>query len=107
MPARWLSSRQGGRKSRPGENVHVKDRPVRLLAVLWSGGLLLILTFLVLYPTAMLLVGALTNLNPVVDGYKLSQVSISSFVDVLANENVHFALGNTVVACAGGTAVAV
>ncbi len=85
----------------------MNDRPVRLFAVLWSSGLLLILTFLVLYPTAMLLVGALTNLNPVVDGYKLSQVSVSSFLAVLANENVHFALGNTVIACAGGTAVAV
>ncbi len=85
----------------------MNDRPVRLFAVLWSGGLLLILTFLVLYPTAMLLVGALTNLNPVVDGYRLSQVSVSSFMAVLANENVQFALGNTVVACAGGTLVAV
>ncbi|MCC7282803.1 MAG: iron ABC transporter permease [Acetobacteraceae bacterium] len=60
-----------------------------------------------LYPTAMLLVGALTSLNPVVDGYHLEAISISSFIEVLANENVHFALGNTLIACAGGTAVAV
>jgi len=55
----------------------------------------------------MLLVGALTSLNPVVDGYHLEAISISSFIEVLANENVHFALGNTLIACAGGTAVAV
>lgn len=82
-------------------------RPARLLAGLWSAALLVILTFLVLYPTAMLLVGALTNVNPVVDGYHLEAISIASFIDVLANENVHYALGNTLIACAGGTAVAV
>jgi iron(III) transport system permease protein len=74
-------------------------RPVRLVAGLWSALLLAIL--------ALLLVGALTNLNPVVDGYNFEAVSITSFLDVLANENVHFALGNTLIACAGGTAVAV
>ncbi len=79
----------------------------RVIAALWSAALLAILAFLVLYPTAMLLVGALTNLNPVVDGYHLDALSVSSFVEVLANENVHFALGNTLVACAGGTVVAV
>ncbi len=85
----------------------VAFQPAKLAANAWSGALLLILTFLVLYPTSMLLVGALTNLNPVVDGYHLEAISISSFIEVLANENVHFALGNTLVACAGGTAVAV
>ncbi len=79
----------------------------RLISGLWSALLLAILTFLVIYPTAMLLVGALTNLNPVVDGYHFEAVSISGFIDVLANENVHYALGNTLVACAGGTLVAV
>ena len=82
-------------------------RPVRLVTGLWSALLLAILAFLVIYPTGMLLVGALTNLNPVVDGYNFEAVSITSFLDVLANENVHFALGNTLIACAGGTAVAV
>ena len=60
-------------------------QPTKLMAQLWSGALLLILTFLVLYPTAMLLVGALTNLNPVVDCYHLEAISIPSFIDVLAN----------------------
>ena len=36
---------------------------------LWSGALLVLLGFLVLYPVAMLLLGALTNTNPVVDGF--------------------------------------
>ena len=82
-------------------------RPAKLIAGLWSAALFVILTFLVLYPTAMLLVGALTNMNPVVDGYHPEAISISSFIEVLSNEHVHFALGNTLVACAGGTAVAV
>ena len=68
---------------------------------------MLIPAFLVLYPTATRLVGALTNLNPVVDGYHLEAISFSRFIAVLANENVQFARGNTLVACAGGTAVAV
>ena len=37
---------------------------------LWSGALLAVLAFLVLYPVAMLLLGALTNTNPVVDGFR-------------------------------------
>lgn len=93
--------------SRVQTNEGAKARPVRLITGLWSALLLLILAFLVIYPTGMLLVGALTNLNPVVDGYHLEAVSISSFLEVLANENVHFALGNTLIACAGGTALAV
>ena len=36
---------------------------------LWSGALLVVLAFLVIYPVAMLLLGALTNTNPVVDGF--------------------------------------
>jgi hypothetical protein len=39
---------------------------------LWSGALLALLGFLVLYPVAMLLLGALTNTNPVVDGFGVS-----------------------------------
>jgi len=85
----------------------INFRPARLITLLWSGLLLAALTFLVIYPTFMLVVGALTNLNPVVDGYRLSDISISSFTAVLANENVLYALGNTLIACAGGTAVAV
>src|SRR5262245_18485700 len=74
---------------------------------LWSGGLLLALTFLVLYPVAMLLLGALTNTNPVVDGFGVFDLSLKNFGTVVANPNVHLALANSLIACGGGTALAV
>jgi iron(III) transport system permease protein len=74
---------------------------------LWSGTLLLILAFLVIYPIAVLLLGALTNANPVVEGFRGFDLSITNFTDVLANPNVHLALANSLLVCAGGTAVAV
>jgi iron(III) transport system permease protein len=77
------------------------------LGWLWSGALLLILTFLVVYPVAMLLLGALTNTNPVVDGFGVFNISLANFVTVLANPNVHLALANSLIACGGGTALAV
>ena len=79
----------------------------RLLSWLWSGSLIAALTFLVLYPTAMLLIGALTTTNPVVDGYHLSDLSLTSFASVIANENVYRALANSLLACGGGTVLAV
>jgi iron(III) transport system permease protein len=86
------------------------ERAARLRAAarwLWSAALLASLTFLVLYPVAMLLLGALTNTNPVVDGFGVFDLSIANFVTVLANPNVHLALANSLVACGGGTALAV
>jgi len=80
------------------------QRAVRLA---WSGFLLVILAFLVLYPVAMLLLGALTNTNPVVDGFGVFDLDLENFFTVLGNENVHAALANSLIACAGGTAVAV
>ena len=74
---------------------------------LWSGGLLLILAFLVIYPVSMLLLGALTNTNPVVDGFGVFNLSFANFITVLANPNVHLALANSLIACGGGTALAV
>jgi iron(III) transport system permease protein len=73
---------------------------------LWAGAILVVLAFLVLYPIAMLLVGALTNVNPVIDGLHLSTISPANFLTVLGNENVHLAVVNSLVACAGGTALA-
>ncbi len=55
----------------------------------------------------MLLLGALTNTNPVVDGINVLDLSLSNFVTVLGNPNVRAALYNSLVACAGGTALAV
>src|SRR6478735_5606449 len=86
------------------------ERAARLRVVagwLWSGALLAVLTFLVLYPVAMLLLGALTNTNPVVDGFGVFDLSLDNFVSVLGNANVHHALANSLIACAGGTALAV
>ena len=86
------------------------ERAARLRVVagwLWSGALLAVLTFLVLYPVAMLLLGALTNTNPVVDGFGVFDLSLDNFVSVLGNPNVHIALVNSLIACTGGTALAV
>ena len=79
----------------------------RLVPYAWSVGILLILAFLVVYPLATLLLGALTNADPVVDGIRLTDLSVANFVQVLGNENVHAALFNSLIACAGGTALAV
>src|SRR5262249_11087479 len=79
----------------------------RAVRWLWSGALMAALAFLVLYPVAMLLLGALTNTNPVVDGIVLHDLSLANFAAVLANPNVHVALGNSLIACGGGTALAV
>ncbi len=81
--------------------------PLRAAGWLWSGAILAILTLLVLYPVAMLLFGALTGADPVVDGYKLSGLSLDNFATVLGNQNVHAALANSLIACTGGTAIAV
>lgn len=76
-------------------------------AAAWTALLLAILAFLVIYPVLMLLVGALTGGDPVVDGYRLSTVSLDHFVSVATNPNVLFALGNSLLTCTGGTLVAV
>ena len=78
-----------------------------LVGWLWSGALFVALTFLVAYPVAMLLLGALTNTNPVVDGFGIFNLSLANFITVLGNPNVHAALLNSLIACAGGTALAV
>ena len=74
---------------------------------LWSAFLLLILAFLVVYPVCMLLVGALTGGDPVVDGYRLETFSPDRFISVLMNPNVHLALLNSLITCTGGTLIAV
>jgi iron(III) transport system permease protein len=74
---------------------------------LWALLLLAILTFLVVYPVLMLLLGALTDTNPVIDGFGVFRLSIANFTAVLSNPNVGEALLNTLIACGGGTAVAV
>src|SRR5688572_28994346 len=74
---------------------------------LWWARRLVILGFLIIYPLLTLLLGALTDTNPVVEGFSLRHLSIANFLVVLANPNVAEALFNTLIACAGGTLVAV
>ncbi len=77
------------------------------LAGVWVALLLAILGFLVIYPVLTLLLGALTDTNPVVDGISLKHLSIANFLTVITNPNVGEALANTLIACAGGTMIAV
>jgi iron(III) transport system permease protein len=74
---------------------------------LWVAALLAILGFLVIYPVLTLLLGALTDTNPVVDGFSLRHLSIANFLAVLVNPNVAEALLNTLLVCGGGTLIAV
>ena len=79
----------------------------RVWAGAWVALLLAILAFLVIYPLLLLLVGALTDVNPVVEGIQLSHLSVGNFLIVLGNPNVAEALLNTLLACGGGTLIAV
>jgi iron(III) transport system permease protein len=79
----------------------------RWLAPLWVTFLLAVLAFLVVYPLLMLLFGALSDSNPVIDGFGSFRPSIAHFLKVLANENVRDAFYNALLACGGGTALAV
>ncbi|MGE0719969.1 MAG: ABC transporter permease, partial [Alphaproteobacteria bacterium] len=73
---------------------------------LWTGSLLIVLAFLIAYPIAMLLLGALTKTNPIVDGFGKFDLSVDNFVSVMANPSVQTAMVNTLVICALGTLVA-
>lgn len=81
--------------------------PRQLAAPLWVGALLIVLAFLVIYPLLMLVFGALSDSNPVVDGFGAFRPSLKHFLDVLGNENVHLAFFNALAACGGGTILAV
>jgi iron(III) transport system permease protein len=85
----------------------VEDIRRRVMAGSWVGLLLAILGFLVIYPLLTLLLGALTDTNPVVEGFSLAHLSPANFLTVLANPNVAEALANTLIACGGGTLIAV
>jgi iron(III) transport system permease protein len=89
-----------------GLGIETKRR-TGMAARLWVVFLLAILAFLVIYPVLTLLLGALTDTNPVVDGLSLRHLSIANFLSVLANPNVGDALLNTLLACGGGTTIAV
>jgi iron(III) transport system permease protein len=98
-----------GQASRRNEVMRSASKGMRrrVWANLWVVLLLAILGFLVIYPILMLLLGALTDTNPVIEGISLRHLSIANFLVVLANPNVGEALLNTLIACGGGTAIAV
>ena len=77
------------------------------IAHLWTAALLVVLGFLILYPVAMLLLGAFSRNDPGADGTRLADLSLANFAAVLGNENVRAALLNSLVACSGGTVLAV
>jgi len=79
----------------------------RFAVPLWVGALLLILTFLVIYPLLMLFFGAISDSNPVIDGFGKFNPSLEHFLAVLGNENVRLAFFNALAACGGGTILAV
>jgi iron(III) transport system permease protein len=73
----------------------------------WVALLLAILAFLVVYPVLMLGLGALTDTNPVIDGFGTFRLSLDNFTKVLGNPNVGEAFLNSLIACGGGTLLAV
>lgn len=79
----------------------------KAISFAWMAFLGAILVFLVVYPLLMLLAGALTTTNPVIDGFGNFKPSLTNFLDVLGNPNVIAALIDTLIACAGGTLLAV
>ena len=78
-----------------------------VLAGVWVALLLAILAFLVLYPVLMLLLGALTDTNPVVDGFSLRRSLGRQFPHRAGQSECREALFNSLIACGGGTAIAV
>ena len=89
------------------ESGRVTAAPRRWGAPLWVAALLVVLAFLVIYPLLMLLFGALSDSNPVIDGFGKFRPSLDHFYKVLLNENVHLAFFNALIACGGGTVLAV
>lgn len=81
--------------------------PRRWAAPIWVGALLIILAFLVIYPLLMLFFGAISDSNPVIDGFGKFNPSLTHFLAVLGNENVRLAFFNALAACGGGTLLAV
>lgn len=74
---------------------------------IWPGCLLAILGVLVIYPLAMLMTGASTNINPTVGGWGLDAFTVENYLEVVTNPNVHRAMVNSLIASLGGALLAV
>jgi iron(III) transport system permease protein len=96
----------GGVGAQDAARAGADARRRRLVSRGWIAFLLAVLAFLVIYPVGMLGVGALTNSNPVIEGLSGLKLSIANFTAVLTNPNVLDALVNSLIACGGGTALA-
>jgi len=96
----------GAAAVRNAAHASTDTRRSRLASRAWIAFLVALLGFLVIYPVAMLVVGAITDSNPVVDGLAGLHPSIANFTAVLTNPNVRDALINSLIACGGGTALA-
>ena len=66
----------------------------------------LVLIVLVVYPLAMLILGALTTTNPALEGLS-SVLTLQNFQEVLGNEQVRTAAVNSLISCGLGTFFAV
>src|SRR5262249_49166137 len=90
-----------------GATGHVADDGRRrLVRAGWILFLLAVLAFLVIYPVLMLVISALTDSNPVVDGLAKLKPSVDNFTAMLSNPNVLEALVNSLIACGSNTALA-
>ena len=72
----------------------------------WAGILILTLIVLVVYPLAMLVLGALTTTNPALEGLS-STLTLQNFQETLGNEQVRTAAVNSLISCGLGTFFAV
>ncbi len=72
----------------------------------WTVFLIVTLTVLIVYPLAMLILGALTTTNPALEGLS-STLTLQNFREILANEQVRTAAVNSLVSCGLGTFFAV
>ena len=87
----------------PGMGARLARDPalVVTLAALW-----LLLGLFVVYPLAMLVLGALTTTNPALEGLS-STLTLQNFQETLGNEQVRTAAVNSLISCGLGTFFAV
>ena len=78
-----------------------------LLRGLWPGFLLLVLGFLVIYPVGKLVLGAVTNVNPVTTRESFPTLTLVNFFELATNATVHAAAINSLLTCGLGATISV
>lgn len=91
----------------PSVRVDGRPSPTALLRWLWPGFLLLILGVLVIYPIGKLVLGAVTNVNPVTARESFPPLTLVHFVELATNDTVYIAAFNSVVTCGLGATISV